>query len=189
MMHPAFGIDSQGGYHLAWVRDSSPRALIYLYSADQGATWSAPTELAVEGVDRYTTLWFFHGPNGEMHLLIKEPLDYYTLRWEDGNWSKAFTLPADLLSDGFAFIADSNRQVSLLILGYLSGKVGIWAFRDEGQSAGWSQPILLQKMEDVNELGLSATMGPNNKLYLAYAQSKVSNAYGDIEFLATTLPW
>jgi hypothetical protein len=188
MLEPVFGIDSKGGYHLAWIRNSQTPVLVYRYSADQGASWSAPKELAVEGIDEHTSLILFDGPNGEMHLLIDEVLTYYTMRWE-GNWSKALALSEDLISFGFTFLAESGGQVSLLSLGYESLKEGIWIFRGEETSGGWSQPILLSKVQVMTGLGISAARGADNSLHVVYAQSEEISLYGDVKYLKTTLPW
>jgi hypothetical protein len=184
---PAFAIDSQNGYHLAWIRDSEPPVLIHRYSADQGKTWSGARVLIAGGVGIADEVRLFAAGNGEVYLLTGG-LTTRTMRW-NGNWSEAAALPEDLISSNYSFIEDPGGQVSLLSLGYQSGKDGIWILRSEGSAGGWAQPFLLFKLENRIELGLSAAIGPDGAVYLAYAQSKENYLSGDIHFLETSLPW
>jgi hypothetical protein len=187
MYDPSFAIDSKGGYHLAWIRDSEPPVLVYRYSADRGISWSDPKGLIRDKISIADDLRFFAGPEGEVYLLIYG-INQRILRW-DGNWSAAASLPDGFVSSDFSFVTDSDGQAALLSLGYFSGKVGVWVFRRDDSSGTWSQPILVEKLEDRTELGLSAAIGSDNRLYVAYAQSKNNYLTGDIRFLETSLPW
>ncbi len=186
MFSPAFGIDGNGGYHLAWIRDSVPPVLVYRYSRGGDAAWSAPAVLLSQGLSISSELQFFAGPNGEMFLLIGDSPGRI-LRWK-GSWSPVRTLAEDYLPYDFSFVTAKNGKVVLLSTGYFSGDRGIWSFDFDGGTGGWGPPILLHGLDNLMIHGFSAAIGPGGKLLLAYGDNDKDLLNGEIYFLETASP-
>ncbi|MGB7537673.1 MAG: serine/threonine-protein kinase [Anaerolineales bacterium] len=186
MFSHAFGIDTAGGYHLAWIRDSVPPVLVYRYSRGGDAAWSAPSVLASQDISISSELQFFPGPGGEMFLLIGDSPGRI-LRWK-GSWSAVRSLAEDYLPYDFSFIAAKNGKVVLLSTGYFSGNRGIWSFEFDEETGNWKTPILLRKLESLMMHGFSAAIGPNGRLLLAYGQNPDDVLNGDIYLLEVASP-
>ncbi len=183
---PAFGIDDNGGYHLAWIRDSEPPVLVYRYSKGGDAAWSAPSVILSQGLSISSELQFFAGPGGEMFLLVGDSPGRI-LRWK-GSWSPVRTLAQDFIPYDFSFITTKNGKVVLLGTGYFSGNRGIWSFDFDEGTGDWSPPGLLQGLDSLMMNGFAAAIRPGGKLLLAYGQNKEDVLNGEIYFLETASP-
>jgi hypothetical protein len=181
MYSPAFAIDSRGGYHLAWVRDSEPAVLVSRFSANKGATWSAPQVLIKEKINISSELILFAGPDGDMHLLINDN-SVRTLHWT-GTWSAATVLSEDFIPYDFSYVSGKNGKLMLLGTGYFSGYTGIWASDFNTEKGDWTTPLLMRSLDTLMVDGFSATAGPNGRILLAYGQNSEDVLNGEIWFL------
>jgi tRNA A-37 threonylcarbamoyl transferase component Bud32 len=186
MYSPAFGIDTEGGYHLAWIRDSEPPVLVYSYSRGGDAAWSAPKALVSQDVSISSELQLFAGPEGEMFLLIGDSPGRI-LRWK-GSWSPVRSLAEDYLPYDFSFVITKNGKLILLSTGYYSGNRGIWAFKFNEETGDWKTPILLRKLDSLMMNGFSAAVTPGGKLLLAYGQNDEDVLKGEIFLLEVASP-
>jgi hypothetical protein len=186
MFSPVFGIDSKGGYHLAWTRDSDPAALVYRHSNGAGSAWSSPSVLVNTDMSIASELLLYAGPNGEMHLVISD-IPPRILHWK-GGWSSASTLAEDFIPYDFAFVTDRDRKVFLLSTGHFSGRRGIWIFGYDGVSGTWSHPSLVRGLDSLMMGGFSAAIAPNGKLLLAYGQNEEGILKGEIYFVEAASP-
>jgi tRNA A-37 threonylcarbamoyl transferase component Bud32 len=181
MYAPAFAIDSRGGYHLAWVRDSEPPVLVSRFSTNQGATWSAPQVLIKENINISSELILFAGSDGEMHLLISDN-PVRTLRWK-GTWSAVTLLSEDFIPYDFSYVSGKNGKLMLLGTGYYSGYRGIWSSDFNTEKGVWTTPLLMRSLDTLMINGFSATAGSNGRILLAYGQNSDDVLNGEIWFL------
>jgi serine/threonine protein kinase len=182
MYSPLFSIDSDGTYHLVWIRDSSPPLLIHRYSQDDGVSWSSSPALSVEKLSIASDIYLFPGRGGEVFLLIGG-MPPVILRWK-GAWSKGQIPSQEFIPYAFSFVADDEGRVYLLATGYLSGGTGIWSFEYDAAAGGWREPILIRELENLKTHGFSGALGPDGKLFLAYVDGE-GLLNGEIMFVET----
>jgi hypothetical protein len=184
MYSPAFAIDSKGGYHLLWIRHTDPAALIYRYSADQGAKWSAPSIL-LEDVSISDHLLLHADGGGGLTLAIKG-WDTRILRWK-GSWSEPVFLTEGFVAYSQSLVEDPEGAVLVVSMGWSDGDEAVWLFREDSESGDWAEPVSLLPMDDLNSMGVSAAFDPDGRLFVVYGIAGEESIRGDFYFVEKEL--
>ncbi len=121
--HLSLAVTSDGSLHVAYVDQGIPGAgvtngVYYQSSADQGETWTAPTQLAGTGAE-WPALAISNGQIHLVYLVTGTPGAYH--RWSpisvvgqsDSGWSTPFQIPDwQMPIAGFGLTTDGRPEVS-----------------------------------------------------------------------------
>ncbi|MDH4136512.1 MAG: exo-alpha-sialidase [Anaerolineae bacterium] len=157
-------IDKTGVVYLAWNEGwdrlggrGSPRYGVYMYSADGGSTWSAPTIVSYPNA---TNMRFAVGSDGQGGVMLvwrtaspEYPGIYYMWSTDYGeSWSPPQALPdifAQPTTSGhgmYDMATDSAGHIHLLVTGRLSiaqDPPGVYHLEWDGNN--WSSPLVVYK--------------------------------------------
>lgn len=164
-------VDSSGVIYVTWdegwdrITDiGDPEYGVFVTSADNGATWSAPLKISQPNA---TNSQFTVGTDGKGGVMLawrtvspEYPGIYY--QWSDDygkTWTDALTVPnviskiSDSRFDVYDMATDSNGHIHLIVTGYLSssGRIatvieeapGLFHFEWDGSA--WSAPTTIYK--------------------------------------------
>jgi serine/threonine protein kinase len=181
----AFTRDVHNGYHLAWLANVYPSQLRYLYSKDQGKTWTSPVTIEVkEGATGDPVL--FSASNGSVIMMMDQAQPSFFI-W-DGAWSAEVQFNSGFIVYEGALLENASGLLYLAFQGGDFLKDGVMIANADDSQDGWTTPIFLWKKQAKWYTGFSAAIGPDGWLYFVAGFSDTDLSLGELYFYKIPLP-
>ncbi|NWG15489.1 MAG: hypothetical protein HXY41_02535 [Chloroflexi bacterium] len=173
---PFFVIDTDGVYHVIFVRQGNPYSVEHRYSTDRGQSWSAPERLSDDAfLGRGTTV----GPAslvadafGGVHMAYYAGRGFQYRKWTaETGWSAAVTI---MLTDSASAARNMSTSLGLAVgpdgLAHLVWHGPAMWYARQLPEGGWTRPYQLAEGVGVGS-GPALVIGADGRAHLVWKTS------------------